>query len=96
MKKKTFALATGAISALGLLAFLRHKKQVNNQKRHGAILVAIRAFFEPMGSIDVSYLMEENNRLDKTCGGVVFDDGVVVEFCYDKGQINHRQIKGGY
>lgn len=93
MKKKKFALATGVISTLGLLAFLGHKKQVKNQQQDESLLAEIRAFFEPMGTIDVLYVTEANSRAGETRGGVVFDDGVVFEFRHYKGQIDYKQLE---
>lgn len=91
MKKKKFALATGIVSTLGLLAFIGHKKQVKEQQKESDLLAEIRAFFEPMGSIDVVYLTEVNSRADMAFGGVVFDDGVTFDFRYQKGVIDYKE-----
>lgn len=93
MKKKKFALATGLIGLLGLAAYAGHKKQVKTQQQNEGILAEVRAFFEPMGTIDVIYVTEEHSRAGQTCGGVVFDDGVVFEFRHYKGQIDYKQVE---
>lgn len=91
MKKKRFALFTGVVSALGLAAYLGHKRQVEQQETEEAILARVRSFFEPMGEIEVVYTTPSHSRAGATTGGVVFNDGVVFEFRYHKGEIDYRQ-----
>lgn len=91
MKKKKFALVTGLVSALGVLAFIGHKKQVKEQQKDSELLAEIRAFFAPMGEIEVVYLTEVNSRAGQAFGGVVFDDGVVFDFRYHKGDIDYKE-----
>lgn len=94
MKKKRLALATGVLSLLGLVAYAGHKKQVKNQQAESDILAEVRAFFAPMGTIDVLYVTEVNSRAGTTMGGVVFDDGVTFEFRYRQGDIDYRELVG--
>ena len=93
MKRKRLALATGIFSALGLVAFWGHKKQVNNQVLETAILKEVRQFFEPMGTIDVVYTTGFDPRKRVMTGGIVFSDKVVFLYNYDKGIIDYKLDK---
>lgn len=90
-KKKKFAFMTGFLGALGLVAYLGHKKQEQEQQTEEAVLAEARAFFEPMGKIEVAYLTPNQSRAGAVTGGVVFDDGVVFEFRYYKGEIDYKE-----
>lgn len=90
MKQKTIAITTGILSALGLAAFLGHKKQVHDQERQEQVLKEVRAFFEPMGAIKVVYVTSYNPKNGATIGGLVFEDDVTFVFRHRKGQIDYK------
>lgn len=93
MRKKKLAVMTGLLSTLGFLTYLGHRKQVEQQEQEQTILAEVRAFFAPMGSIAVVYANPGQTETGATTGGIVFDDGVVFEFHYHKGDIDYRQVE---
>ena len=90
MKKKKFALMTGLLSAVGLLALVGHKHQVKQQELEENILKEIRHFFAPMGEIKVVYQTSFDASKQLMLGGVVFSDDVVFTYRYEKGIIDYK------
>lgn len=95
MKKKKFALVTGLLSAVGVLALLGHRKQVKQQEQEEAIVKEIRDFFAGMGTVEVVYTTSFDAGKQVMTGGVVFDDKVVFTYRYDRGQIDYKLAEDG-
>lgn len=89
-RQKKMALATGLLSLLGVAALWGHRRQMDRQAREEAILREVRQFFEPMGTISVVYMTAFYPERDELVGGVVFDDQVVFDYRYHKGQIDYK------
>lgn len=90
MKKKRLALVSGVLSVLGLLALVGHHRQVKGQQDEEMVLKDVRLFFEGMGTVDVVYTTSFDALNRVMLGGVVFDDGVVFTYRYDKGVIDYK------
>lgn len=90
MKKNRFAFLAGLLGLGGLAAAGVVARQKQLEKERQQILMEVREFFAPFGTISVVYVNDFESIRRLVTGGVVFEDGVTFYFSYDHGDINYR------
>lgn len=91
MKSKKIVLLSAVVGIVGLAGVgYSIQKKVEERKAQDRIR-QIRAYFSVMGPIQVLYIKAYESQGDQVTGGVVFEDGRVLNFVFDAGQISYEE-----
>ena len=60
-------------------------------RRQARALAEIREYFSQMGDIQVLYIKDYESQGSSFSGGLVFEDGRVLDFAYDAGDIFYSE-----
>lgn len=91
MKHKKLLLTTGLAGLVGLTALGYGLQQKMADRKQARIVAEIRAYFSKMGDIQVLYIKDYETQDASLSGGLVFEDGRVLDFIYDDGHISYSE-----
>lgn len=91
MKYKKLLLTTGLAGLAGLTALGYGLQQKMADRKQACILAEIRAYFSQMGDIQVLYIKDYETHGSSLSGGLVFEDGRVLDFTYEAGEISYSE-----
>ncbi len=91
MKNKKLLLAASLAGLAGLTALGYGLQAKLADRRQARALAEIREYFSQMGDIQVLYIKDYESQGSSFSGGLVFEDGRVLDFAYDAGDIFYSE-----